>query len=227
MAKQNRNTFQKRNPDSEDYLPLTFEKIEEQEKKVQDDSKYGKNGNGMLLNSFFSKNPTNKDYYTVVNKIILIDYTNSTQLQQHKKDFTIFSLAEKIMSIPCLDERISKGDPTVVDQIATINQKVNLFSFASKFCFYHNKQMYSIYDGVVTETIPQYLDVTQQYIKECRNNKKDKAKRKTYKDFLDIIDKLIKAYQLESVPDIRKKLDHFLWFSNKENYNKNKKFKKN
>lgn len=230
MGKRNRNTFQKRNPDS-GYLPLTIEVIKEQERKVQEDSKYGKNGNGMLLSKYFSNNPTNEDYYTVVNKILLIDYTNSTQLQKHKEKFTVFSLAKKIMDIPDLDKRIANGDPTVVDDIAGLTE-VNLFSFASKFCFYHNKKEYSIYDGVVVDTIPQYMDVTKSYIRECKNDRKNSKKndkdKKSYKDYINIINKLIDIYDLNSEqdPEIRKKLDHFLWYSNKEEYHKNKKSSK-
>lgn len=218
MAKQKHITFQRRDPDKT-YLPLTIENINEQERKVHKDEKYGDKANGKLLNDLIKEHPKNDDYTAVLHKVILIDFTNSTQLGQHKKKFTVYTLARDIMSISNLDERIEKGDPSVVDEIAGLTP-INLFSFASKFCFYHNKKDYSIFDRVVTDTLPQYLDVTKSYIRECKNDKKNKdktnEKKKSYKDYRDVIDKLIKAYNLESEPDIRQKLDHFLWYPNKD-----------
>ena len=210
-------------------MDLTIDNINKTEEDVKKDPKYGENANGKLLEDYFKDHRKNDDYLTVLHKIILIDYTNSTQLQQHKQDFTVYSLAKDIMSIPNLDERIENGDPTVVDTIAELTN-INLFSFASKFCFYHNREKYSIFDGVVTDTLPQYIDVTKSYIKECKDDKKDKKKeadkKKSYKDYRDIIDKLIKVYNLESEHMIRQKLDHFLWFPNKDKKNKKKKRKK-
>lgn len=222
MAKRNRNTFQKRDP-GKGYLPLTISEIYNQERRVQEDKKYGNKGDGKLLEDYFNEHPKNDDYTTVLHKVILIDFTNSTQLQQYGKKFT-YTLAERIKSILNLDERIANGDPTVVDEIAELTP-INLFSFASKFCHYHNRicykrDDYSIFDRVVSDTLPQYLVVTKSYIRECKNDKKDNTKKETekksYKDYRDIIDKLIEAYNLESVPMIRKQLDHFLWFPNKD-----------
>lgn len=224
MAKQNRNTFQKRNPDK-GYLPLTISEINDQERKVHEDKKYGDEGNGKLLEDYFNEHPENDDYTIVLHKVILINYTNSTQLEQRKKTFTVYTLAKGIMSIPNLDKRIKNGDPSVVDAIAELTP-INLFSFASKFCFYNNREKYSIFDSVVIDTLPQYLNVTKTYLRECKNDKKNKEKReedkKSYKDYRDVIDKLIKVYNLESEPMIRQKLDHFLWFPNRD---KNKKVK--
>lgn len=216
MAKWNHNTFQKRDPDpNKHFLPLTIKNINEQEKRVDDDKKY--HDNGELL-YYINDHPKNDDYTIVLHKVILIDFTNSTQLGQHKKKFTVYDLAKRITDIPNLDERIEKGDPSVVDEIAELTP-INLFSFASKFCFYHNRKDYSIFDSVVTDTLPQYLDVTKSYIKDCKDDKKDKTKKdnkKSYKDYRDVIDKLIKAYNLELEPNIRQKLDHFLWYPNKD-----------
>lgn len=224
MEKRNRNTFQKRDPDK-GYLPLTISEINDQERKVHNDKKYGDEGNGKLLKDFFREHPKNDNYTTVLHKVILIDFTNSTQLAQYKKTFTVYTLAKGIMSIPNLDERIENGDPSVVDAIAELTP-INLFSFASKFCFYHNREKYSIFDSVVTDTLPQYLVVTKTYIKECKDDKKNKDKKesdkKSYKDYREIIDKLIKVYNLESEPMIRQKLDHFLWFPNKDKRKKSK-----
>ena len=55
--------------------------------------------------------------------------------------------------------------------------------------------------------------------------KKNETDKKTYKDYRDVIDKLIKVYNLESEPNIRQKVDHFLWFPNKDR-NKEKKLQK-
>ena len=57
-----------------------------------------------------------------------------------------------------------------------------------------------------------------------KNKDKKKDEKKSYKHYRDLIDKLIKAYNLESENNIRQKIDHFLWFPNrKRNKKKNNK----
>lgn len=76
-------------------------------------------------------------------------------------------LSSIIASIPDIDARIKTGDPEVVNQIARSNGRINLFSFASKYCRYHNRNLYerddySILDTVLKEHLPLYFnDVTE------------------------------------------------------------------
>ena len=102
-----------------------------------------------------------------------------------------------------------------VDKIANIiGGKIKLFSFASKYCCYHNRMVYgrddySIYDTVVANTVPQYLTVARAYIEQCRI-------KHGFQSYQMILDQLIAVHGLQKVPNIRRKIDHFLWFSNKQ-----------
>ena len=212
--KRNRNTFQRREPEhgKHTYLPLTKDSIERNEEAVRADPVYGVQGKE--IKSYLTKYPKNNDRDIVIHKILLIDFTNSTNLRfRSGEDFSIFGLAEQIVRWN-LDDRIKAGDPEVVNEIANY-AGASAFSFATKYCCYHNfhcydKDDYSIFDGVVADTIPQYLDVTKQYIKQCRDKHGC-----NYEKYHNVIDRLIDVYGLGDIPQIRRKLDHFLWYPNK------------
>jgi hypothetical protein len=210
---------------------LTPENIERVEMEVDNHPKYGKDGNGKQLDIYFTNKKNNSCFHEVLHKIMLIDYTNSTQLQRHKKELSIFTLADRITKMVDFDKRVKNGDLELVTELAwqqiepnseiigSDRQKkehdhINLFSFATKYCHYHNRithgnDHYSIYDNVVAAVIPYYLKtVKPTSIKQMRE-------KRLYKKYYQLITKIIYEYHLEQVPLIRYKLDHFLWFPNK------------
>ena len=225
---------------------LTPENIDEIEKEIEEDPTYGKKANGGELNRFFKddKYKYNTNHDIVIHKILLIDYTNSTQLQRHKRDLSIFTLANRIIQIRDLDKRIESGDLNLVAELAnqaiiqnndkssrgstktSKREHINLFSFATKYCLYHNRisyghDHYSIYDRVVADAIPHYLhDIKKDDIEQFR-------KEADYKSFHYLITRIINENGLGQIDFIRRKLDHFLWYPNKLSfYSKNKNKKK-
>ena len=208
------NEWKRRNPEDSGYLAATVENIETKEISVQEDPIYGING--IELEHYLGTHTSNNDHDTVIHKILLIDYTNSTNLRLYRqKGTSVFSLADQIVSHAReLDQMIQSGAPEAVRLIAGFGT-VNLFSFATKYCCYHNtlcygRDDYSIYDNIVADVIPGYLDVKRFYISRCRVEQ-------NYLEYKRIIDTLITVHGLQSVPQIRRKMDHFLWFSNREN----------
>ncbi|MBO5736283.1 MAG: hypothetical protein J6S04_00605 [Clostridia bacterium] len=109
---------------------ITNEMIEEYHQKVKATSNYGREDN--LITDCLLKFPKNTDVTIVAMKIGLIDITNSTHISQHKSKISAVELAECIVAIKDIDERIKNGDPEVVNEIARCNGNINLFSFASK-----------------------------------------------------------------------------------------------
>src|SRR5574344_1517973 len=112
-----------------------------------------------------------------------------------------------------IDERLKNGDPEVVNEIAKSNGKINLFSFATKYCCYHNRNLYgkddySILDNVLKEYLPRYFhDVTKSQIQKWQNSY-------DYKSYNDYITK--KLDELGITIEFRKrKFDHFVWFKNR------------
>lgn len=193
------------------FLPLTVENIEKQNKLVLESNNYGKEAK--IIHDCLNEFPENKDLNIIAMKIALIDVTNSTQLSKYKSKISLFDLANFIKEIPDLDNRIKQGDPEVVCLIARNIGSIDLFSFASKYCCYHNveiykKDDYSIFDSVVKDSLPYYCpEITKNKIETWRKEYDYISFNKCIGDVLNRNDINIKFK--------RRKFDHFLWFQNK------------
>ena len=166
-----------------------------------------------LITRCLRKFPENTDPDIVAMKIGLIDITNSTHLSQHKSKISMVELADIISSIPDIDARIAIGDPEIVNKIAKSNGKVNLFSFASKYCCYHNRNLYerddySILDTVLKEYLPRYFDdITRGQIQKWQDSF-------NYQAYNDYISKKLDEYGI-TVSYRKRKFDHFVWYKNR------------
>lgn len=190
---------------------ITNESVEDAERMVQETENYGPENE--LISRCLHKFPGNTDPDLVAMKVGLIDITNSTHLSQHKSKISMVELANIIATIPNIDERIATGDPEVVNEIARSNGKINLFSFASKYCCYHNRNLYgrddySILDTVLKEYLPRYFeDVTKGQIQKWQ----DTYNYKAYNDYITR-----KLDELGIIVEHRKrKFDHFVWYKNR------------
>ena len=191
---------------------ITNEAMEEAESLVQATDNYGPENE--LITRCLQKFPNNTDPDVVAMKVGLIDITNSTHLSQHKSKISMVELANIIASIPDIDARIAAGDPEVVNEIARSNRKINLFSFASKYCCYHNRNLYgkddySILDTVLKEYLPRYFDdVTKGQIQKWQDSF-------NYKAYNDYITSKLDEYGI-TVEYRKRKFDHFVWFKNRQ-----------
>lgn len=190
---------------------ITNEAMEEAEALVQGTDNYGPENE--LITRCLQKFPDNTDPDVVAMKVGLIDITNSTHLSQHKSKISMVELANIIASIPDIDARIAAGDPEVVNEIARCNGKINLFSFASKYCCYHNRNLYgkddySILDTVLKEYLPRYFDdVTKGQIQKWQDSF-------NYKAYNDYITRKLDEYGI-TVEHRKRKFDHFVWYKNR------------
>lgn len=193
------------------YLPLTEENIEEQHKVVGASSNYGKEG--LIIHDVLNAFPLHNDLNTIAMKIAVIDVTNSTHLSQYKSKLSLYDLAKVILEIPNFDERLANGDPELVNIIARNIGAVNMFSFASKYCTYHNVEIYerddySIFDGIVKNTLPYYVQgLTAHRIDKWRVNL-------DYEAFNECVGNLLDEHNIH-IPFRRRKFDHFLWYANR------------
>ena len=193
------------------YLSLTEENIEKQHKFVGASSNYGKEG--LIIHDVLNAFPLHNDLNTIAMKIAVIDVTNSTHLSQYKSRLSLYDLAKVILEIPNFDDRLAKGDPQLINIIARNIGAVNMFSFASKYCTYHNVEVcgrddYSIFDGIVKNTLPHY-------IQGLTTNKIDTWRRSfDYVAFNECVGKLLDENNIH-IPFRRRKLDHFLWYANR------------
>jgi hypothetical protein len=193
------------------YLPITEENIEEQHKFVGASSNYGKEG--LIIHDVLNAFPLHNDLNTIAMKIAVIDVTNSTHLSQYKSKLSLYDLAKLILEIPNFDKRLEKGDPELVNIIARNIGAVNMFSFVSKYCTYHNVEVYgrddySIFDGIVKNTLPYYIPgLTINRIDKWRVNY-------DYESFNECVGKLLDENNIH-IPFRRRKFDHFLWYANR------------
>lgn len=191
---------------------ITNTLIDDAHRKVEASYDYGREN--ALITECFKKFPLNNDVIVVAMKVGLIDITNSTHLSQHKAKITAVEIAECIVKVKDIDKRIKEGDPEVVNEIAKSNGKINLFSFASKYCCYHNKNLYgnddySILDTVLKEALPKYFpDVTQSQIQKWQNTY-------NYKAYNDYISKKLDELKIDT-PFRRRKFDHYIWLNNRK-----------
>lgn len=185
---------------------ISNETIEEIEALVQETDNYGPEND--LITRCLTKFPSNTDPDVVEMKVGLIDITNSTHLSQHKSKISMVELANIIAAIPGADERMKNGDPEVINIIARSNWKINLFSFASKYCCYHNNNLYgnddfSILDTVLKEYLPRYFDVvTRGQIQKWQDIF-------NYKAYNDYITEKLDEFGI-TVDNRKRKFDHFV-----------------
>jgi len=198
-------------------MKINNENIEKQHQVVLRTASYGEDIK--LITRLFKKYPKNKDIDIVAMKIAIIDITNSTHLALHKDKISIIELAKCISNIKNIDNRIKNGDVTVVNEIAKCNGKINLFSFASKYCCYHNHNLYgeddySIYDNILATNLPKYFKskITTNKINSWRKNFQ-------YEEYNNYISENLKKLGI-NVKNPRRKFDHFVWFTERKNKSK-------
>jgi hypothetical protein len=139
-------------------------------------------------------------------------------------------LARLIIGTKDFDVRVASYDPTLIGDLTQKTKTlggngkgINLFSFISKYCCYHNyyvygRNDYSIYDRVLERFLSLY-------------NKNASAKQlRTLKDkfdyagYNDVIEKILQQNRISS-PNARRKFDYLVWYGHRSAFNKPKKGK--
>ena len=195
---------------------LTLKNLISYHEKVKSSSNYGEELKLIkrVFNDETFKKTTNIDKIAL--KISLIDTTNSTNLSRYKSKISLYELAKHIKDIKNFDARVAQGDLTLVKEIAN-TKKINLFSFASKYCCYHNTLAYNrddyfIYDSLIKEHFPDYNhNITSNMIENYRKNME-------YEEYHKCIDSFLIANGITSdIPERRRMFDHFIWYQFREN----------
>lgn len=214
---------------------LSISLLREWDSKVFEDQKYG--NEQKLISEYLNRYQYNTDPVVVAGKISIIDLTNSTQLSNYKSRISLSDLTGIILGIRDFDERVQKGDASLVSDISKVaahftdneeGKGVNLFSFASKYCHYHNyciygRDDYSIYDSVVSKYLHEY-SLESNPIKKLTP---DKWRRDCdYERFNSYINEILDANGINSSVEGRKRcFDHYLWFKHRGEQTTNKQIK--
>jgi hypothetical protein len=115
-----------------------------------------------------------------------------------------------------IDYRLDMGDSLLVEEIAkghgikgkNGNEK-HFYSFATKYCSFHNSSMFAIYDTLIQELLIKFHneEVTNE-------NKLNYDKLREYKEFLKVIGKFKERFELKDFS--LKEVDMYLWLLGKE-----------
>jgi hypothetical protein len=115
-----------------------------------------------------------------------------------------------------LDELLTSGDPSAVALIAKgrdITSKkgteINFYSFATKYCSFHNPDLYPIYDSNVVKVLKYYRKNDTNFTFKSAD-----LKENGYEKFYDIMTQFNKRYKLEQFS--AKEIDEYLWQRGRE-----------
>ena len=156
----------------------------------------------LALTRLFQLFPKNTALEDVLLKVIVLNDLYRTAI------WATYQVAEHIISLN-VDPYIREGKPEVVDLIARIqlgNKTRNNYSFATKYCAWHNPSSYPICDGFVAQMLWAY----------SRHDKFDKFHRQDlwkYDLLKRIVDNFRTFYNLIAYGF--KDIDKFLWLAGK------------
>lgn len=165
------------------------------------------------INNLFLAFPNNKKIEDIILKISVINDLYSTNI------YSTFKLAEHILKLN-IDERLKSGNQVLVNEIAKghgIKTKKNdteiyFYSFATKYCNWHNQNDYAIYDGFVDQILMAYKR-KDNFSVFVQTDFKD------FRKFKQIIKDFINYYKLSEYN--LKEIDKFLWIYGKEIFSTN------
>jgi len=156
------------------------------------------------LKKLFQKTyPKNTEMDDVLIKVCALNDFYSTNI------FSPYSVAKRIIDLK-IDDRLQKGDVTLVNDIAkvTISDKdKNFYSFATKYCSHHKPDTYSIFDKYVAKIL-MYFKTKDNFYSFKKYELKD------YQKYINIITEFKKYYKLDKYN--LKELDRYIWLLGKK-----------
>lgn len=120
--------------------------------------------------------------------------------------FSVYPIAKRILSLQ-IDERLRAGDESLVQEIMSVDymgkiRHINHYSFASKYCSFHNPEAYPIFDSYV-EKVLLYYQKKDGFYSFSKEDLKDYGKFKhaiyAFRDYYGLNHYTVKQ------------LDQFLW----------------
>lgn len=161
-----------------------------------------------VLKELFTKTrPYNQSIDDIILKAAALNTVYNTRIT------SIYPVAQRILSLD-IDERLRSGDEKLVNELMGVDYMINgkashtdHYSFASKYCSFHNSDAFPIYDSYVDAILWHYRNLEHFSIFN-RNELKDYPKFK----------RIIKAFQQHFglKKYTVKQLDQYLWQFGKE-----------
>lgn len=151
------------------------------------------------LRELIAAYPENRKIEHVLLKVLTVNALYHARVL----DVDLHPLALHVGGIDNLDEKLQEGCPGAVDAIwKSQGTRHHYFSFATKFCSWHNQEAYAIYDLNMWEALRSYKS------KELGFQFKD-SESKDYAGFHAIVKRFQSSYGLAGYS--LKGVDKFLW----------------
>lgn len=151
------------------------------------------------LELIFKTWPANSSLPQVLTKVVTLNRLYSTSI------FDVHGVARHILDMD-IDQALSAGDRKLVPRIATFTlsngKSRNNYSFATKYCAWHNPTDFQIYDSRVDEALWHY----KKHYGFASFRRYDLG---DYARFMQIMDQFIEHFGLHAFG--RRHLDRFLW----------------
>lgn len=168
------------------------------------------------------KRNTDEDEKSVLLKICVLDNLYSTNLKKFGgKHDGIYEVTKHIVKLN-IDNELQNRSLDIIDKISIFKnsegKETKIYSFATKYCFFHNPEFYIIYDRFVADSL---LDLNKEY--NFYNHEISKDKLKCYRTFHEIFKQFKSLEGLKNFSN--RELDNFLWITGREKAQKDKKRK--
>lgn len=160
-----------------------------------------------LYKLFHKTYPNNNDIDDILIKASSLNDFYSTNI------FSIFPVAKHILSLN-IDDRLKKGDTTLVNDISKViisGLEKHFYSFATKYCSHHNPDDFPIYDSFV-EKVLIYFKSRDKFYSFKSSDLKD------YSKFKEVLINFKKFYNIDEYS--LKDIDRYLWQLGKDYFPK-------
>jgi hypothetical protein len=159
-----------------------------------------------VVGAIFGLWPLNSNPNEVLAKVVILNHFYNLHIRN------VLPVVDRIVELK-IDDRLPKGeptagDPTLVDELAQVKFKGkiwHLFSFATKYCAWHQPKKFQIFDRYVDKMLWSYRGYIGKFRREDLYN---------YEKFAEVIDKFRACFKLEAFS--RRDLDKFLWLEGKD-----------
>lgn len=167
----------------------------------------------VLQNLFRQTNPGNTSIDDIILKVSALNTIYGTYI------YSIYPVAKHIQSLD-IDERLRAGDDTLVNDLMKVfysnGEKTEHFSFATKYCSFHNPDAFPIYDSFVDEVLWYY----QRSEKFSCYKRSEIQSEHNYLIFKQVLEDFRRYFGLEKEKYTPKELDQYLWLFGKKHFPK-------
>lgn len=158
----------------------------------------------VLRQLFTEAYPTNIAIDEIILKVAALNTVYNTYI------YSVYPVAQHILSLG-IDERLRAGDETLVNELMRVmygeGKKTDHYSFATKYCSFHNPDAFPIYDS--------YVDKILQYYRDSEGFSSFQNKDlKHYPTFKHVVNEFRAYFGLEQYSV--KQIDQYLWQFGKE-----------